>query len=330
MLLDSLSVGHRALAVVLLLMEREDPAGLLKYCPPGLRTPLAESIREIGGLQGPIQQKLLRDEMRRLLLEARRTPLTDIHADWILKALEGESPQMIAAILRHMPGEQVRWVLDHLPPAVLGAMPQLTQTFSVDPRLVQILRRKFEERFPRWTPSAGRKKESSFDLLFVLPPESLEILFRKLGFRELALAFATLGEKWVQLIFRRLSPRDADLLKNHIENRQAVSEERLARAQSHVLALDMKGSDPEQLILETGFFVFSKALLASHLDRALVLVRKFPVAAGLRLEGYIRQNIEINNDKTVMRYQKEINAMIESILSSGKNPSPTDSKEGKA
>ncbi|MBI4411752.1 MAG: hypothetical protein HY541_04645, partial [Deltaproteobacteria bacterium] len=113
----------------------------------------------------------------------------------------------------------------------------------------------------------------------------------------------------IDLILKRLVPRDAALLKLRMEKKESVSDDRIKKAQAHLLGLDLekgKTTDPASLFLESGFFVCSKALLPVHLEACRVIQQKMARPLGLLLRRYVDKNLPLNSEKTVLLYQKEI------------------------
>ena len=280
--------------MIALFVEKEEAGRLISHMPFEEQGPLAHALEEIKKTEN--REKRMIDEIRRLALEARKSPLGFVHPDWILEALKKEAPRTVAAVLRHLPGQQVAHVLSGLPPATLERLPPLSETFALDPEIVQVLRRRFEQNF--------RFARSSPDLAS-LPFVKLEMLFRELGFREAAMAFTTLNEKTVGLILRRLSPRDAALLKERMGRKEEWEEERVKQAQTHVLSIDLEKS-AASLILELGFFVLSKAVCRRHMGGVEAIARKFPIHEGRLLLKYVERNLPLNSEKTATRYENEI------------------------
>lgn len=306
MLKETLNDRERAFLMVSLLADPSHAEELIKYLPPHQHQPLTRALGELKPKTKEARRQLIIDELKSLVMESRRSPLADIHTDWIVEALAKEAPRTIATILRHLPGDRVRSVLEALPDKLLGEMPPLMETFSLDSELVQILRRRFEQNFVFHLSEAEVFKEGSFNAVSLLSAIKLELLFRDLGFRELAMAFTTMNEKTIDLVLSRLPARDSALLKTQLGKKEPVGDERLKQAQSHLLSLDLEKGAIENMIMELGFFVYSKAVLPVHLEGARVIQQKFSIKLGKLLKRYIERNLPLNSENTVRRYQDEV------------------------
>ena len=292
-----------------------DCSTLLPFLPASDHAPLEKASLELASIKKDLKREAVISELKRLSGKANRSILPDIHPDWILEALIRESPRMMGLILRYLPGDQAHAVLEKLPENVLKELPPLTETFSVSPDLVSLLKRRFEKQFlvfePHNWPAFG-----SFDSLALAPAARLEPLFRELGFREMAMAFTGLNIKIVELILKRLPPRDAALLKLKIERLSDTSKERSKKAQSHLLSLDLEKGSPDLLVLEMGLFVLSRGLTQEKVNFMRLICQKFPMKVGKSLRRYAEKNLPHNSAASAQAVQREI-MEVYSALKSG-------------
>ena len=304
---SELTDRQKAFLLVSFLTEKDGAKDLIATLSASEQGAMGRALEELktAGSQGTV----LTDELKRLALDSKKSPLADIHPDWLLQALQKESPRTIATILRHLPGQHVSHILAGLPESLLKGMPSFSETFSLDPEVALILRRRFEQQFRE------RASESTSRLagLKNFPCLKLEMLFRELGFTEAAMAFATLNEKTIGLILRRVPPRDAALLKGRLsKNQEDIQDDRTKQAQTHILSLDLEKS-ASNLILELGFFVASKAALPVNRGVFMVLARKFSLRDGNLLLKYVERNLPLNSEKTTQRYEAEILSAMASL-----------------
>ncbi len=318
MIQEHLNDRQRAFLMISVLRDRSGAANLISFLSPQEQGILGRALETVLSKTKAEKQEIILDELKKLSVRARRSFLSEINPEWILNLLENESPRMLATILRYLPGEQVHTILENLPAATLQAMPAYSETFSLDPDLVQILKRRFEQNFVSPLYAGRSNKRFTFDILHLLPTVRLKMLFVELGLCELAMAFSTLNEKTVTLLFQRLTSRDATLIKMRMdEKKEGISEERLKKAQSHLMSLDVKKESSETLILEAGFFVFSKAVLPENLNAVLFMVQKFSMKTGNLLQHYVDKNLPANSEKTVARYRQEIMASARLVTEEG-------------
>lgn len=328
MIQEHLNDRQRAFLMISVLRDRSGAADLISFLSPQEQAIIGRALEMVLSKTKAEKQEIILDELKKLAVRARRSFLSEMNPEWILNLLKNESPRMLATILRYLPGEQVHTILENLPASTLQAMPAYSETFSLDPDLVQILKRRFEQNFVSPLYAGLSPKRFTFDILHLLPAVRLKMLFVELGLCELAMAFSTLNEKTVNLLFGRLSNRDATLIKMRMdEKKEGVSEERMKKAQSHLMSLDVKKEDPESgkpesgkpetLILEMGFFVFSKAVLPENLNAVSFMVQKFSMKTGNLLQHYVDKSLPTNSEKTVVRYRQEIMASARLVTEEG-------------
>lgn len=293
------------------LVDRAHSAELIPFLPLSEQPLTKAALERLMTKTQEEKKQILLDELKRLWVDSQRSVLGDVHPDWIVRALSREEPRMISTILRYLPSDKALEVLSSLPENKLKALPNVTETFSIDSELALILKKRFEENFAR--PLSSSRKRLSFESLHLLSPLHLRMLFLEIGFREMAFALTTLHENTVAMILNRLKSREARMIKDRMKPKGEVPRERLKMAQGHLLSLDFKKQDPETLIMETGFFVYSKAVLPQHLPLTNLVCQKFSRKTGELLRHYVDKNLPLNTPQTVSRYGREIVEAAQSI-----------------
>lgn len=302
MLPSKLSPPNRAFLMVALLADRKNAADLIAYLPPNDRSALTAALEAVAGQDKESKKQIILSELKRLANQERLSPLAEIHADWIAESLKKETPRTVATVLRYLPGEKVSQVLERLPSDLLKSLPPLSHTFALDGELVQILKRRFEHSF-----STQHLETSSFlNRLLQLTAAELLALFRDLGVRELAAAFRTLQPQTIQVLLVRLPGKDALDLKEAIKLNSDLPPERMKLAQNHLIALKPEKGDASQLILEAGFFIFSKSVLVEDLEGVRSMQQKFSLPLGRLLKRQVEQNLPFNAEAAAGRYRHEV------------------------
>lgn len=300
---ETLTDRQRAFLMTSLLHDRQNSGELLNFLSPQEKSKIGPAMEEMLAMSKEQKRTIILHSVKQLSSQSYGSPLRDIHSDWILQALTHESPRIIATILRHLPTDHVRYVLERLPAKILQKMPPLSETFSLNPELIQILRRRFEKNFlVKPMPLTHRL---TFSNLCLLTSDQLHLLFRKMGMMEVIMAFSQLDQKTMDTLFKRLPQRDATLLKLGLGKKQVFPEQRQKQAQAHLMSIDVTKGAPEYFILEVGFFLYSKALLPVYLEEARLIQQKFSLEVGRLLKKYIEKNLPLNSEKTVDKYQKE-------------------------
>lgn len=303
---------QRAFVLTAFLVEKEKALDLVAYLSPDERTLLEEALEKLSQKESAQKNQMIEDELRRLMLESRRSFLTDIHPDWIISALKNESSQMIATVMRYLPADKVSYVLKHLPKQ--SELPSLSQTFSIDPELARLIRHRLERQFGSAASHLVNTKKLNFQTMYLLPPTKLKKVFLELGLREIALALSTLSEATVTTLLSYLPHEDSVQLKDRLTRVGQVAKDRLKQAQGHLVALDIKKQDPKTLILEAGFYVYSKAVLPNNRDLWRFIQQKFPFTISDLLQVYIDKNISLNSDQSVLRYQIEVEDVLNFLM----------------
>lgn len=297
---------QRAFLMIAWLTDGSSAEASFSFLPETEKPLLSAALGRLASKTKTEKKQVIKDELKRLAVQSQLSFLSEVHPDWLLEALRKENPRMIATILRYLPGHHVSFLLDELPEEILKELPPISETFDLNLELVQILRKRFEQNFVSLPLTQAPVRRLAFDTLPLLPANDLLKLFLDVGFREISLAFTTLKTKTIEVILRRLPLREASLLRLKIEQRGSVPEDRLKKAQAHLLSLDLEKGAPDTMILEAGFFVYSKALLPVHLQGVSMIQQKFSRRVGLLLKNYVDKNLPLNSDKTVVPYQDEV------------------------
>lgn len=307
-----LNQRQKAFLLVATLLDFPSTDRLLDYLSEEDRIPLKPAFDEWQAHPKSKKKQVIRDELKQLGHQQQRSLLTDLHPDWILETLHGEDPRMVATILRYLPDSHVHYILEHMTPARLQLLPPLFQTFALDSRIVRLLRQRFEQNFYSAT-LLDQVAGEPFMALSLLKAADLRFLMREVGYGEMAMAFAKLDQEAIQLILRRLNPRDAGELKNHLAIRKEADGTRLEKAQNHLLHIDFQGSSQGDFLLQLGFLIYSKAVLPQHLEAVRLLQYKFSTTEARLMKKYLDKNLPYNSPATVAPYQKEIMARLKNL-----------------
>lgn len=312
MLYEKFNPRDRCFLLISYLAHQNGVFKLLNFLPETFSHDAEEAWKEIIENKKKLHQKKILKELKEFSLLHSVSPLTDIHPDWMVRYLEKETPRVIATILRYLPAEKNSLILEKLSVDILEALPPLNQTFALDGHLSTLLKDIFEkELIHPFENQVLLNRVRTFDQIYLLRAQALRHLYREIGFRELSLAFTTLNERTTEIILNRLPPPDAKRLKMKINQKSKLSETRLKQAQTHVLSLDLNIRSSRNLVLEVGFFLFSKAILSEYEPFLKMIKLKFPIVEGEILMKYAKKNLPNNNPKNAKRYQKEIERMMD-------------------
>ena len=141
------SIAGKILSVLSALEGEADPSALLAFGPASEEVVNRHYTEQ---LQRRLQRGGANEIIRRFHSWAERSPnlpIKDIHPSWILELIRDERPRVIGLICRYLPGQQVRYLLDHLPAATKSRLPSLHESFSIPEPLVEQVRLFFERHF---------------------------------------------------------------------------------------------------------------------------------------------------------------------------------------
>ncbi|MBT3182527.1 MAG: hypothetical protein HN337_08490 [Deltaproteobacteria bacterium] len=229
----------------------------------------------------------MRRIVKHLVSSEKFSSLSEVHPAWILEKLRDEPPRVIGIILRFLPSQHVRYILKNLPPILCQQVPNMVESFSVDPEILDVIRRKFESNFitMRITRSIDHL---GFENLYYLKEAELEEMFIELGITELAIALSTMSTKVLRIIYNRLDLKDARRLKAKIKELPAdISSEIYRQARSSLLQIDCERVGPKQLLKILGLGAFAEAVGHGHDQLIRMIQQRLDPKDGYMLKRYI-------------------------------------------
>lgn len=256
----------------------------------------------------------LRQQARSQLSSEQWSGLAEIHPAWILEELKIESPRIIGIILRYLPSRHVRYLLEHLPPTIRFAIPNVVEAFSVPQPVLDVIRRRFESRFQRLHLSRS-VEHLGFDQLYYLKGDELEVFFKDLGLQELAMALSGISGKSLNVLLNRLSLRDAKRLQQRMRSLEGVSDVLKRQARYTVLEVEGEHLGPEHLLMEIGLAAFARAVAPMHHDLFRMLEIKLDPRISYVLKRYIDERLEKNTGAVAEERQNLILARVVALAS---------------
>lgn len=244
-------------------------------------------------------------ELRRLAKPKSLNYLSEVHDDWIVDILKKESPEMIATILRYLPAERVHSILDAFSPELLDKLPRLVDTFSVSNSLVDLLKQRFESLFVV-RKNFSNNQDFEFEHFCLLNVIQMAEVFLEIGYCEIALALKMIPKQARSKVMARFLQRDKQRIEFYFTSEQNYSEQRIERAQAHLLSKDIKEDDPASFIEGLGHLVFAKAILPKDLEDLNIIVRKMSRAKSRALQTAVDEQIEQNSEGSVLVYREDV------------------------
>ncbi len=228
-------------------------------------------------------------------------PWEEIHPGWLVDHLEGESPQILGIVCRILPGDRVRYLIDHLPAATRRLLPKLQSSYEVSQDVVDVVKEILTKRiaFPRIP-----KGPFSLPHLLGMKGEDLRLLFWSLGIDEIAAAFHDVEPKILKAFIARFSVSMAREIRDRVE-KIVVSAERKQDAQRHLVSLNLDQLSSEELVRHVGYSVFGRALIVQDLVWAEKVPEKLIPAEGYHLKRILKETATVSGDSGRIQGRKD-------------------------
>lgn len=310
---------QRMAATMAVIEEGEKASDLLAFVSDDEKA-LLKSVIDVCLKINPSEREFkLRQQARSQLSSEQWSGLADIHPAWLLEELKTESPRIIGIILRYLPSRHVRFLLEHLPPTIRFAIPNVVEAFSVPQPVLDVIRRRFESRFQPLHLSRSID-QFGFDELYYLKGDELEIFFKDLGLQELAMALHGISGKSLNVLLNRLSLRDAKRLQQRMRSLDDVSEVLKRQARYTVLEVEGEHLGPEHLLMEIGLAAFARAVSPANQD----LFRRLSVKMEPRISYVLKRYIDERLEKNTLTTSEERQSLILSRVATLANESLID------
>ena len=210
-----------------------------------------------------------------------------VHPAWILELLKNESPRVIGVLLRYLPSRHVRYLLEHLPKQTVALMPKIIEAFYVPGDLLEFLRKRLESRFvPVPLPPTG---PFSFEQLFFLKVEEIELLLRELGLSELALALIGTSKKVLKPVLNRFTINEAKDLVARMKDFESESPWFFLDARYSILELGNEELGIDRFLTEIGVVALAKAFTMSEETTFELFKQKMSPERAYLLKRYIEE-----------------------------------------
>lgn len=282
------SIAGKILSVLSVLEGESDPSALLAFGPSSEE---AENRRYTEQLQRRLKRGGANEIIRRFHSWAERSPnlpIKDIHPSWILELIRDERPRVIGLICRYLPGQQVRYLLDHMPAATKSRLPSLHESFSIPEPLVEQVRLFFERHFfaaPRPAPQAA----FSLQHIAWMSARDMVTTIRELGYEEIRCAFANVGGKALQVFLTRFPIEAANQVRLRLARGRPVLAAERERAQQHLVRVDLDIRRAADLPFEIGLSVLAQAVAPDAGEWVQAVVYRMDSRDGHSLKRYVRE-----------------------------------------
>jgi hypothetical protein len=303
--IEQLEPRFKVFVYVACLGEEENAFELFRFVPQVHEKTLVEANQELLSIPKKERNRFIAKELRQLIETQKVHPLGEIHPGWFLEVLKGESPRTVGFIMRYLPGDKVKYILDHLSPEVSARLPKMNESFKIPEELIEVIRTRFESQFSTLI-SPKKTEEITLDHLYFIKTDPLLLFFRDLGLEQLARAFKGIHKTALKALLTRLSIKDAKELQIKVKAIDRLSVRALQEAQMLLLNLPIETIDPENLFLEVGIAFFAKAITKEESEFVRALQFKLPPRFGYLLKRYVDGSLMSNKPNVVQWAKKQI------------------------
>ncbi len=309
----NLAPQQHAFLLIALTQQPENVARLLSYLKPEDSHKILPVYETLKAHAPQSVKNVAINELKKLGQYRSLSYLADVHSDWVVETLLGETPAMIGTILRYLPAERVRAILDSLPQSVLDQLPRMGDTYQVSPQLVELLRDRFERQF--WLHKKFDPKQAfAFEHFYLLHATQIHEVFLEMGYREIALGLASLPESAQKLVMDRLSRTDRLRVEFYLQQGKDIAPQRVKRAQSHLLVYQSQQGAPRHFVCELGYLIFSKSLLLKDRSELEIIKRKMSQADAATLQRLVDRQIDSNSEASVVGYREDLLTAVKRVL----------------
>lgn len=285
--LHSLSQKNRAFLSLVAQYAPQKADALLNLLPATQTQVLKENLGEYLAA-GPelwrADVKYIRDEGD----ETRPCLLYSADPGWISGALKGEGAAVVGGLLPKFPKNLVGAILKDLPKETRRDLKDI-KFRKISPVIRNLLRAQVESRFPK-VDLAPLDSDEALKKIKELSGNNLLILMSELGLSEMTRAFAQVQRSTLRVILNRLGTKDAKELQSRLKDGAQYTKAVQKEAQMHILGLDLDKMEPEQLVLEIGFGVFSRAFGPEDREAAEYFIYRLPPKQGHLLKRYLEED----------------------------------------
>lgn len=310
--LQDLTERQQAFLLIAALKEGDRAPALLEFQDEGRLESSREVLDALLKTKKPRQEELERS-LAALGAEGKMSLWSQADAGWIVDSLRGESPLVWALVFRELPRAKVGRVLAELPKEMRKLVKAMSNYCPAD-QIWAVLKKRLESRFP----SISRElweHPGDFEVFHLLSTDQFLHLMRELGLSEMAVAFAKVDRTATRAILHRLGVEEAKELRGRIKQGGQYSLEMMREAQMNILSLEVEKLKTEELTLEIGFSVFSRAFGHEHRKLTPIFIYKLPPHYGYILKRYLDLNILRNHPEKAQRLRERIATALKRIRS---------------
>lgn len=311
-----LSTSGKVLATMAVLGNPADATILFRFAPASEEEALTRYARRLQRRMSEEGEGALVAELRELATRESFSHLRDVHPGWIFEYIRDESPRVIGLVLRYLPGDKVRYLIEHLPPKVRRALPTVGESFAIPEELINEVKRALERRFVCGTRPAASDPFSLYHIPW-MSLRDLQKLITELGLRELSAAFSRASAKGLKAFLARFPVAEAGRLKERILRGGEVSAAERQEAQRHLATANLSVTGAADLPYEIGLSILAESAWGESADWIDPLILKLAPAQGYVLKRYLKEGAALYRPERAARRQGQLLGLIRSLADAG-------------
>lgn len=249
------------------------------------------------------------DAMESLIMNLRASEnfstIAEVHPAWILEKLKVESPRVIGMILRFLPSKHVRYILKNLEPIVCKQIPEMVESFSVDPKIIEVIRARFESSFLPMRVSRSLD-ELGFENLYNLSGTEMDEVLKELGILEMALGLTSIPKSAIKIVYNRLDIRDAKKLKSRLEDAEFAPAELKSSARTNLLQVDPEKHGAEKVLKMLGLTFIACSIKKGDEKLVALVMQKMDPSDGYLLKRLIDEKMRFSPVELVLERRREL------------------------
>lgn len=288
---EPLDQREAMLVLTTLTVGGKTEVGIFGGLPEDARARVMAKAEALIAIPGTNRVKFMVKALREAWQSNGKRGAEKVDATWIIHALRGEHPRVVAAILVGLPSPLVASVVKRLPPAIRQALPPREEMEHVAPQLLAALRHMFESRFAPMPENVGNRL--AFRDLVHLERQDLFVLMRDLGLLELAQAFVAVGKTALAELCRRLPREKAEELIETVKTASSIDLPDRKAAQRFLARVVVNFEDTEEFFQKAGLWRLAKGSLLENDAFRRAFAQRIPKTVADTYDEYIARAAEM-------------------------------------
>jgi len=274
-----------ALLLTTLTLGGDAEVGIFDYLPSDSKRRLKDKAQAINIIPQDKRLKFIVRELKHSISMSGIRGAEKTDPSWIIQALRGESPRIIASVLINLPPAITRSVLKRLPETMRKHLPPKAEIEKIEEPILFGIRQLFERRFSQMPEFRG----GAFSFHDVVQLERPEIftLLRDLGLIELGQAFVTVGKGALVELCRRLPKERAQELIEAVKLASRVDLPDRKAAQYFLSRIVMNFENTEEFFQMAGLWRLAKGFLVEDEIFREAFKQRIPIGASQIFSDYL-------------------------------------------